>query len=126
MLARRVNALAEFTGTKLEQGEWDQAYVLTEHGFGLLPDTASTEKISRPAEASDSGHRWIAEDDMDEDSPGVLLGSSSRLGYLDLDVSVLASPLKWFRKQGLGDTRFYHGGLLPQEFVLDFISITQG
>ena len=63
---------------------------------------------------------------MDEDSPGVLLDSSSRLGYLDANVSVLASPLKRFRKQGLGDARFYHGGLLPQEFVLDFISITQG
>jgi hypothetical protein len=56
----------------------------------------------------------------------VLLDSSSRLGYLDANVSVLASPLKRFRKQGLGDARFYHGGLLPQEFVLDFISITQG
>ena len=126
MLARRVDSLAEFIGTKLEQGEWDQAYVLTDHGFVLLPDNASPEKISRPAEASDSGRRWIAGEDVDEDSPGVLLDSSSRLGYLDANVSVLASPLKRFRKQGLGDARFYHGGLLPQEFVLDFISITQG
>ncbi|RKD87671.1 BREX-5 system phosphatase PglZ [Halopiger aswanensis] len=126
MLARRVDSLAEFIGTKLEQGEWDQAYVLTDHGFVLLPDNASPEKISRPTEASDSGRRWIAGKDVDEDSPGVLLDSSSRLGYLDANVSVLASPLKRFRKQGLGDARFYHGGLLPQEFVLDFISITQG
>jgi hypothetical protein len=126
MLARRVDSLAEFIGTKLKQGEWDQAYVLTDHGFVLLPDNASPEKISRPAEASDSGRRWIAGEDVDEDSPGVLLDSSSRLGYLDANVSVLASPLKRFRKQGLGDARFYHGGLLPQEFVLDFISITQG
>ncbi|MCG1004734.1 MULTISPECIES: BREX-5 system phosphatase PglZ [Halobacterium] len=126
MLARRVDSLAEFIGTKLKQGEWDQAYVLTDHGFVLLPDNASPEKISRPTEASDSGRRWIAGEDVDEDSPGVLLDSSSRLGYLDANVSVLASPLKRFRKQGLGDARFYHGGLLPQEFVLDFISITQG
>ena len=126
MLARRVDSLAEFIGTKLEQGKWGQAYVLTDRGFVLLPDTASPEKISRPAEASDSGSRWIAEDDMDEYSPGVLLDSSSRLGYLDVDVSVLTSPLKRFRKQGLGDARFYHGGLLPQEFVLDLIIITQG
>ena len=126
MLARRVDSLAEFIGTKLEQGEWDQAYVLTDHGFVLLPDNASPEKISRPAEASDSGRRWIAGEDVDENSPGVLLDSSSRLGYLDANVSVLASPLKRFRKQGLGDARFYHGGLLPQEFVLDFISITHG
>jgi hypothetical protein len=48
------------------------------------------------------------------------------LGYLDANVSAFASPLKRFSKQGVGDARFYHGGLLPQEFVLDFISITQG
>ena len=126
MLARRVDSLAEFIGTKLEQGEWDQAYVLTDHGFVLLPENASPERISRPTEASDSGRRWIAGEDVDEDSPGVLLDTSARLGYLDANVSILASPLKRFRKQGLGDARFYHGGLLPQEFVLNFISITQG
>jgi len=126
MLARRVDSLAEFIGTKIEQGEWDQAYVLTDHGFVLLPHDVTPEKISRPTEASDSGRRWIAGDDVDEDSPGVLLDASARLGYLDANVSVFASPLKRFSKQGVGDARFYHGGLLPQEFVLDFISITQG
>ncbi|MFC6720713.1 BREX-5 system phosphatase PglZ [Halobacteriaceae bacterium SHR40] len=126
MLARRVESLAEFIGEKLEQGEWDQAYILTDHGFVLLPHHIKPEKISRPGEQTDSGRRWIAGEDVDEDSPGVLLDSSTRLGYLDANVSVLASPLKRFRKQGVGDARFYHGGLLPQEFVLDFISITQG
>jgi hypothetical protein len=56
----------------------------------------------------------------------VLLDASTRLGYLDANVSAFARPLKRFSKQGVGDARFYHGGLLPQEFVLDFISITQG
>ncbi|WP_121821041.1 BREX-5 system phosphatase PglZ [Halostella salina] len=123
MLAQRVDSLAEFIGTKIEQGEWDQAYVLTDHGFVLLPDDVTPEKISRPTEASDSGRRWIAGKDVDEDSPGVLLDASTRLGYLDANVSAFASPLKRFSKQGVGDARFYHGGLLPQEFVLDFISI---
>ena len=126
MLARRVDSLAEFIGTKLEQGEWDRAYVLTDHGFVLLPDDVTPEKISRPTEASDSGRRWIAGEDVDEHSPGVLLDGSARLGYLDANVSVFASPLKRFSKQGVGDARFYHGGLLPQEFVLNFVSITQG
>jgi hypothetical protein len=126
MLAQRVDSLANFIGTKIEQGEWDQAYVLTDHGFVLLPDDVTPEKISRPTEASDSGRRWIAGEDVDEDSPGVLLDASTRLGYLDANVSAFASPLKRFSKQGVGDARFYHGGLLPQEFVLDFISITQG
>ncbi len=126
MLSRRVETLAKFIGETLEQGEWDQAYVLTDHGFVLLPHQFMPERIDRPPETSDSGRRWIAGNDVDEDSPGVLLDSSARLGYLDANVSVLASPLKRFRKQGLGDARFYHGGLLPQEFVLNFISITQG
>jgi hypothetical protein len=126
MLAQRVDSLAAFIGKKIEQGEWDQAYVLTDHGFVLLPDDVTPEKISRPTEASDSGRRWIAGEDVDEDSPGVLLDASTRLGYLDANVSAFASPLKRFSKQGVGDARFYHGGLLPQEFVLDFISITQG
>jgi hypothetical protein len=126
MLARRVDSLAEFIGTKIEQGEWNQAYVLTDHGFVLLPRDVTPEKISRPTEASESGGRWIAGEDVDEDSPGVLLDASARLGYLDANVSTFASPLKRFSRQGLADARFYHGGLLPQEFVLDFISITQG
>jgi hypothetical protein len=126
MLAQRVDSLAEFIGTKIEQGEWDQAYVLTDHGFVLLPHDVTPEKISRPTEASDSGRRWIAGEGVDEDSPGVLLDASTRLGYLDANVSAFASPLKRFSKQGVGDARFYHGGLLPQEFVLDFISITKG
>jgi hypothetical protein len=126
MLARRVETLAEFIGEKLEQGEWDQAYILTDHGFVLLPHHIKPEKISRPGEQTDSGRRWIAGEGVDEDSPGVLLDSSTRLGYLDANVSVLANPFKRFSKQGVGDARFYHGGLLPQEFVLDFISITQG
>ena len=126
LLARRVETLADFIGEKLEQGEWDQAYILTDHGFVLLPHQFTPERIDRPPEASDSSRRWIAGADVDEDSPGVLLDSSARLGYLDANVSILASPLKRFRKQGLGDARFYHGGLLPQEFVLNFISITQG
>lgn len=125
LLSRRVESLAAFIGEKLEQGEWDQAYVLTDHGFVLLPHYAEPEKISRPSEATDSGRRWVAGEDIGENAPGVLLDTSMRLGYLDANVSVLASPLKRFSKQGMGVARFFHGGLLPQEFVLDFISITQ-
>jgi hypothetical protein len=126
LLAQRVDSLAEFIGEKIEQGEWDQAYILTDHGFVLLPETVTPEKISRPSGTTDSGRRWISGENVGEDGPGVLLDDSARLGYLDSEVRILASPLKRFSKQGVGDARFYHGGLLPQEFVLDFISITQG
>jgi len=126
MLARRVDSLAEFIGTKLEQGEWDQAYVLTDHGFVLLPDNASPERISRPTEASDSGRRWVAGRMWMRirlvcySTPAPDWGVSRRQRQHPCEST------KRFRKQGLGDARFYHGGLLPQEFVLDFISITQG
>jgi hypothetical protein len=126
LLARRVETLGEFIGEKLEQGEWDQAYVLTDHGFVLLPHQFTPALVDRPSETMDSGRRWIAGENVDEDTPGVLLESSARLGYLDARVSVFADPLKRISKQGLGDARFYHGGLLPQEFVLNFISITKG
>ncbi|MFH5800953.1 BREX-5 system phosphatase PglZ [Haladaptatus sp. CMAA 1911] len=126
LLSRRVESLAEFIADKLEQCEWDQAYILTDHGFVLLPEEFKPEKIPRPDVATDSSRRWIAGKEVGEGESGVLLDSSTRLGYLDANVSVLASPLKRFSKRGVGDDRFYHGGLLPQEFVLDFISITQG
>lgn len=125
LLARRVEALASFIHEKLDRGEWDTAYVVTDHGFMLLPQGLDMEAISRPDEAEDSARRWVAGEDIDEDAPGVLLDESARLSYLDANVSVLANPLQRFRKQGMDDSRFYHGGLLPQEFVLDFISITK-
>jgi len=61
-------------------------------------------------------------------TPGVLLDDEdTHLGYLDDDarVSILADPIQRFRNQGLPDARFYHGGILPQEFVLNFVTITQ-
>jgi hypothetical protein len=65
--------------------------------------------------------------DLDTDPPGVLLDGDAHLGYLDDDtrISVLADPLQRFRNQGLSDARFYHGGVLPQEFVLNFVTITR-
>lgn len=125
LLDQRVDSLADFIGQKVDQGDWDQAYVLTDHGFVLLPEGESPEKISRPSEATDSSRRWVAGEDIDAEAAGVLLDANTRLSYLNDPVNILVNPLERFSKQGLGDARFYHGGLLPQEFVLDFISITK-
>ena len=71
--------------------------------------------------------RWVAGADLDDDAPGVLLDEDTHLGYLDDDarISILTDPIQRFRNQGLPDARFYHGGVLPQEFVLNFVTITQ-
>jgi hypothetical protein len=56
-----------------------------------------------------------------------MLDSDSHLGYLndDTQANILADPIQRYRNQGLPDARFYHGGILPQEFVLNFVTITQ-
>lgn len=71
--------------------------------------------------------RWIAGTDLNSDAPGVLLDEDAHLGYLDDDakISILTDPIQRFRNQGIPDARFYHGGALPQEFVLNFVTITQ-
>lgn len=127
LFSDRVETIARIVCEKLEQGEWDRAYILADHGFVSLPDTAGIDGITAPDEAEQVTRRWIAGTDLDDDAPGVLLDENTHLGYLDEDtkISVLADPLHRFRNQGLSDAQFYHGGVLPQEFVLNFVTITQ-
>jgi hypothetical protein len=56
-----------------------------------------------------------------------LLDEDAHLGYLDdgTEIRILVDPIQRFRNRGLPDARFYHGGVLPQEFVLNFVTITQ-
>jgi len=124
LLSQRVENLAQEITEKLQSGKWDKAYVLTDHGFVSLPTSVNIEAISRPDGTVDSSRRWIA-GDVEEDDEGVLLDEDAHLGYLKDDVSILADPTKRFRKQSVSDKYFYHGGILPQEFVLDFLSISK-
>ena len=69
-------------------------------------------RIDAQLTAGDARFEWLDED--------------SHLGYLDdAKINLLADPIQRFRNQGLPDARFYHGGVLPQEFVLNFVTITQ-
>ena len=122
----RIDAISEIICEKLRKGEWDRAYVLSDHGFVSLPRHVDIDDLHPPAGAEKVTRRWIAGTDLD-DAPGVLLDADSHLGYLDDDVgiSILTDPVQRFRNQGLPDARFYHGGVLPQEFVLNFVTITQ-
>ncbi|AGB34142.1 PglZ domain-containing protein [Natrinema pellirubrum DSM 15624] len=127
LFSDRIEKISDIICEKLDQGEWDRAYILADHGFVSLPQSIDLDGIYPPDEAEQVTRRWIAGKDIDEDAPGVLLDENTHLGYLDDDtkISVLADPIQRFRNQGIPDARFYHGGVLPQEFVLNFVTITQ-
>ncbi|WP_137286972.1 BREX-5 system phosphatase PglZ [Halorussus salinisoli] len=127
LFSDRIETISRIICEKLERGEWDRAYVLADHGFVSLPRNVDIDDIHPPDGAEAVTRRWVAGEDLDEDAPGVLLDENAHLGYLDDDteVSALADPIQRFRNQGLPDARFYHGGVLPQEFVLNFVTITQ-
>jgi len=98
-----------------------------DHGFVSLPQGFDSDDIYPPGTAEHVTRRWVAGRDLDDSDPGVLLDEDAHLGYLDDDtkISSLAEPIQRFRNQGLGDDRFTHGGVLPQEFILNFVTITQ-
>ncbi|QSG08827.1 BREX-5 system phosphatase PglZ [Halapricum desulfuricans] len=127
LFQNRIEKISRIICEKLDQGEWDRAYILADHGFVSLPRSVDIDDIYPPSEAEQVTRRWVAGEDIDEDAPGVLLDENAHLGYLDGEtkISALADPIQRFRNQGLPDARFYHGGVLPQEFVLNFVTITQ-
>jgi len=127
LFSDRIDAISRIITEKLRKGEWDRAYILSDHGFVSLPRHVDIDDLHPPDNAEQVTRRWIAGVDLDDDAPGVLLDEDTHLGYLDDDtrISILTDPIQRFRNQGLPDARFYHGGALPQEFVLNFVTITQ-
>jgi len=127
LFSDRIEAISRIICEKLRKGEWDRAYILSDHGFVSLPKHVDIDDLHPPDNAEQVTRRWVAGTGLDDDAPGVLLDEDTHLGYLDDDarVSILADPIQRFRNQGLPDARFYHGGILPQEFVLNFVTITQ-
>ncbi|WP_248897125.1 BREX-5 system phosphatase PglZ [Haloplanus halobius] len=127
LFSDRLETISAIICERIDQGEWDRAYILADHGFVSLPQSVDIDDIHPPDAAEKVTRRWVAGEDLDENAPGVLLDENAHLGYLDDEtkISVLADPIQRFRNQGLPDARFYHGGVLPQEFVLNFVTITQ-
>ena len=123
----RIDKISTIICEKLDHGEWDRAYILADHGFVSLPRSVDIDDVHPPDEAEKVTRRWVAGEDFGEDAPGVVLNENAHLGYLDEDtkVNVLADPIQRFRNQGIPDSRFIHGGVLPQEFILNFVTITQ-
>lgn len=118
-----VGALAEKVGERLRQGRWKKAFVVTDHGFVLLPPDSGMEALEPPADADAVTRRYAAPAGKD-DGPGIRLEPDTPgLGYLDTSLRVLLQPQQRFSKQGLSDRRYFHGGLTPQESLLLFLEI---
>jgi hypothetical protein len=127
LFSDRIEAISRIICEKLRKGKWDRAYILSDHGFVSLPSHVGIDDLYPPDEAETVTRRWISGANLANDASGVLLDENTHLGYLNNDtkISALADPIQRFRNQGLPDARFYHGGVLPQEFVLNFVTITQ-
>ena len=109
---------------KLEHENWDRIYVATDHGFVLLPEGTTMESISSYEGAGEVKYRRIAGEDIDDSGTGVLVSSHTPgTEYLKTPLRLLARPRQYNSKSGITDARYYHGGILPQECMLNFIQI---
>jgi len=122
-LTRRVEKVAQKIADRLRQGGWSRAFVVTDHGFILLPPAASMEGLKPPEDAEAVSFRCAAPAGKGE-GPGVRLDAGRPgLDYLETSVRVLLKPQQRFTKQGLSDRRYFHGGLSLQESLLLFLEI---
>ena len=129
-LARRVEELAELIEEVMARDTWTKAFVVADHGFVLLPEEqTSFESESPSVDKAEIKRRRVASRGHDKTFSESAMVDSSTPGfdYLNDDVCVelLTHPLQRFKKQGITDLRFYHGGGLPQEFILNFLEITK-
>lgn len=119
-----VTELAAMIRDKLNNKNWDRIFVVTDHGFVLLPDGTTTESVPSEAPESEVKYRRVAGEDLSGLTNGVSVsGSTSGLDYLKTNLQLLVDPRQHFSKQGYSGDRYYHGGLLPQECMLSFLEI---
>jgi hypothetical protein len=125
LLASRIEKLADdIRKVMLDRGR-EKVFVVTDHGFVLLPDNDIVTSRSAPTGASDIHRRRAAGEDLEE-THGVRLGDNGHtLKYLQqgVDIDLLVNPRHRFKKQGVTDDVFFHGGGLPQECILTFLEI---
>jgi hypothetical protein len=119
-----IEDLAGTIRRKLEDENWDRIYVVTDHGFVLLPEGSTMQSVSSPTSDTEVKYRRVAGDNLERLGSGVHLSpDTAGLDYLNTNLQVLVDPRQFFSKQGYDDSRFYHGGLLPQESMLCFLEI---
>lgn len=121
-----IEDLSETIRGKLTDENWDRIYVVTDHGFVLLPDGTTMESISVDTPEAEIKYRRVAGKHFDDTGSGVYLSpDTAGLDYLNTNLQVLVDPHQYFSKRGYSDSRYYHGGLLPQECMLSFLEIQQ-
>ena len=123
LLAQRVEKLANQIFEKLRKGRWSRAHVITDHGFVLLPEDTGFDAKTPPE--GDVARRRVAGAHVDDSQHGVRIHRKRQpdLSYLHTPVRILVHPQERFRKRGIEDKRYYHGGALPQECIISFLSI---
>lgn len=119
-----IDDLSETIREKLTDENWDRIFVVTDHGFVLLPGDTTMESISVDTPETERKYRRIAGDQLEDVGSGVhLTPDTAGLDYLNTNLQMLVDPHQYFSKRGYSDTRYYHGGLLPQECMLSFLQI---
>ena len=119
-----IDDLSETISQKLDEESWDRIYVVTDHGFVLLPDGTTMESISVDAPNAETKYRRIAGDQLDDAGVGLhLTPDTAGLDYLNTTLQILVNPTHYFSKRGYTGNRYYHGGILPQECMLSFLEI---
>jgi len=119
-----IDELYDLITEKLENENWDRIYVVTDHGFVLLPKGTTMESISSYDGDGEVKYRRIAGDDIEDAGTGVrVTGQIPGTEYLKTSVRLLAKPRQYNSKSGLTDARYYHGGILPQECMLNFLRV---
>jgi hypothetical protein len=123
-LAQRVQELARLVFEKMRQSDCSRGYVVTDHGFVLLPEQTGFQALDAP-EGDIERRRVAAEELPGDEQHGVQVSRETiaDLSYLETPVRLLVDPQQRYRKQGISDARYYHGGALPQECILSFLEI---
>ncbi len=122
-ISRRLETLKNQIEQKLETGGYDKAFIVTDHGFMLMSEDYTAEGISPSEKASDVNRRWCSGNNL-EPKNGLVLDKDD-LSYLESSVNLLVNPYQRYRNQGISDERYFHGGGMPQEFILNFVKIEE-
>lgn len=121
-----IDELADTISQKLTHENWDRIHVVTDHGFVLLPEDTAMESVSVNYLNSEVKYRRVAGDEVEHAGTGVHLDANTPgLDYLDTNLQLLVDPRQHYSKQGYSNSRYYHGGLLPQECMLSFLRVEQ-
>lgn len=123
-LENRVSQLVELISEKVKKGGLERAFVVADHGFVLLPKQTDISSFSAKESAETVARRYVAGDELEKTEYGIKFEESD-LPYLQTKLITLVDPFQRFRKKGLSDSRYYHGGALPQEFILNFLVVKQ-